>query len=84
MLVKGNALVLNCDGYREVLVVNPIGCETEADVCNKAFLAARNGYPTGTIDILEVRPNQGWHVYGLQADVAGECFWQSDAIPQRI
>lgn len=77
MMINGNALVLNCNGNREVLIVNPIGCETESDVCSKAVAAARNGYPMGTIDVLEVRPNQRWFVCGLQADVAGECHWQN-------
>jgi hypothetical protein len=58
------------------MIVNPIGCETEGDVTSKAFVAARNGYPEGTIDFLEVRPAQRWFVCGLQADEQGECFWQ--------
>ena len=73
----GVALVLNCNGNREVMVVNPIGCETEGDITTKAFAAARNGYPQGAIDVVEVRANQRWFVCGPQADLSGECFWQN-------
>jgi hypothetical protein len=73
----GVALVLNCNGNREVMVVNPIGCETEGDITTKAVAAARNGYPQGTIDVVEIRAKQRWFVFGLQADLSGECFWQN-------
>jgi hypothetical protein len=77
MTVKGFSLVLNCNGHREVMIVDPIGCETEGDVIAKAFVAARNGYPRGTIDVMEIRPNQNWFVCGLPADASSQCWWQS-------
>ncbi len=76
MTVIGVAVVLNCDGNREIMIVNPIGCETDDQIATKAFVAARNGYPTGCIDITEIRPKQRWFVCGLPADASGECWWQ--------
>lgn len=75
--MSGFSVVLNCNGTREVMIVNPTGCETECNIATKAVVAARNGYPAGNIDVLEIRPNQLWYVCGLQADESGECWWQS-------
>lgn len=77
MTISGFSVVLNCNGHREVMIVTPVGCETEQDVTAKAFVAARNGYPLGTIEICEVRPNQLWYVCGLPADKDNECWWQN-------
>jgi hypothetical protein len=77
MTMTGFSVVLNCNGHREVMIVNPIGCETEENIITKAFVAARNGYPQGNIDVMEVRQNQKWFVCGLPADATNECWWQS-------
>jgi hypothetical protein len=74
--MTGCSVVLDCDGTREVMIVSPLGCESDSDIETKAFLAARNGYPKGMIGVKEIRPNSKWQVYGRQADEAGECFWQ--------
>jgi len=58
----------------EFMVVSFAGMETEEQAIAAACVAARLGYPLGTIDAVEVQTGR-WYVAGAQADESGLCHW---------
>jgi hypothetical protein len=72
--LRGFRFTLNCNGQRDLLVVGFAGIETEEQAANVAFAAARNGYPTGTIDIVSIQSGS-WCPTGLAANAEGTAVW---------
>lgn len=75
--VNGFRVEMVANGTRDSLVVKVDGIETEEQAINIASLAARNGYPIGSIDIVSVQAGR-WCPIGLPANECGTAVWCSE------
>ena len=72
--IRGFKVAINANGTRDSLVVPFAGIETEEQAITAACVAARNGYPTGTIDCVSVESGK-WCPTGGSADEKGLIRW---------
>ena len=72
--IRGFKVGILANGTRDSLVVPFAGIETEKQAITAACVAARNGYPIGTIDCISVESGK-WCPTGGAADDAGQIVW---------